>query len=224
MKYLALSFLFLISCGKEYNNVQEEDCKEQISSVEDKTFVQRGQLWNKEKIIVCWDEENILPYEQRKQLEDNVYYGWDTQISLDFIGWDLCSNTETPDIIIKSQKEDIVINGVSFQGMAKHFGMPYNNEPNVITLNITKIQMKHLIIHEFGHILNLQHEQNREDTPEWCKEFMNTLGITQNTIENETVVGPFDNDSIMNYCSPSVDKPSCWDLAEAIMYYGEENE
>ncbi len=63
-------------------------------------------------------------------------------------------------------------------------------EPNGGSL-LWQSRLEHVAVHEFGHVLGFQHEQNRPEAE------ARPCGPT---VTSGTTVGPYDRDSIMNYC------------------------
>lgn len=225
-RILIVIVVILAACQSHFYAATE--CKTQEAAIKNLTPKPNGKLWDHEKIVVCWDDANILPAEKRAFLQGAVDDGWDKQISLDFIGWQPCSETTNPDIVI------INLNGPppgGGQGQTDGFGMT-DSLPDHIQIDFARCDLvptkerclRHIILHEFGHVLNLEHEQTRPDTPKVCSWISNDVGNgAQSVIDyHQQLVGPFDFDSIMNYCDQFTDRPSCWDIARVQLLYGKE--
>lgn len=216
-KYLYLSVL-LFSCGSETNI---EECHD--ISFDTNKFEVVGKIWNKEKILVCWNTRNIID-EDKKLIQSLVTDAWDKNVSIDFVGWNECDNIKRDgiDLFISddSSKFDSKFTAIAFQGMPETL-------PSFIFIDYSDLKsneqhFKRSILHEFGHILNLSHEHQRKDTPEWCDDWNEGRGYSTNS-EDTSHFGPWDLYSIMNYCSgPLITAPSCLDLQEVAFIYGNE--
>lgn len=219
-KSIPFGFCLLTSCIQQYDYYQYDFDPNKI----------RGNLWNKEEIVVCWDDENVIEEEHRLYMQNLVQTNWDDNISVDFIGWKLCSETKTPDIVVINSGKDLIIDGISYGGYTSPIGMPSNeNDIATVTVAFEQCNLDYFrwtcvgstMIHEFGHVLNLSHEQSRPDTPEWCSKAVESFGYRPGTNPDQNLIGPWDPFGIMNYCS-QVEQASEWDIKEVQLYYGEE--
>jgi hypothetical protein len=225
--FILVSLVFTSCCESQFYLTTDCEAEERIT--QNISYEVHGRLWTKKELVVCWEDTNSLSEDDREYLHYVVEEGWDKQISLDFVGWNLCSKILNPDIIIYNESigKDPKTHA-SYAGFTQNFGMPKSG-PNVVRVNFDGCEGKlgrnrcwrHLLLHEFGHVLNLVHEQTRPDTPKWCLSMLQNEGYqNQSLIEkDQQLVGPWDNDSIMNYCNSATDRPSCWDIAQVQMYY-----
>jgi len=86
------------------------------------------------------------------------------------------------------------------------------------------ICVKNEAVHEFGHVLAFIHEQDRPDTPPACIDQVLTDEPTYLFRKDGFVLGPWDADSIMNYCTPGMYDYyrglSAGDVTTVQKYYG----
>lgn len=68
--------------------------------------------------------------------------------------------------------------------------------------SLKEMCVKNEAIHEFGHVLAFIHEQDRLDTPDACIDQVLADEPQYQFTPNGFVLGPWDLDSIMNYCTP----------------------
>ena len=203
-----------------------------------KGFILNGSLkWDKEDLVVCWEDTNILEKEEREYLHHEVFDKWDKKVAIDFIGWNLCSDTDFPDIIISNLTNAPVINEQQYGGFTDFLGMPINGQANTISIffkdcknpvlssgDLSRCHRnnRRMLLHEFGHVMNLLHEQSRKDTPLWCtKKLLESGYEDQADLKEQEFIGPWSIDSIMNYCGNAT-VPDVWDILEVQKYYGVE--
>ncbi|GGP20678.1 M12 family metallopeptidase [Silvimonas iriomotensis] len=123
---------------------------------------------------------------------------WETASLVRFTGWGQCNaNSGSAAQLVRVAVEDVIANATKTR----------------VTLNFTfnnfqasrckgnQQQLEKCIftetVHEFGHVLGFSHEQNRPDTNEiYCSAEKDDFG-------GDTIVGAWDIDSVMNYCSRS---------------------
>jgi WD40 repeat protein len=90
--------------------------------------------------------------------------------------------------------------------------------------SMKSICVKNEAVHEFGHVLAFIHEQDRPDTPPACIDQVLTDEPTYLFRKDGFVLGPWDADSIMNYCTPGMYDYyrglSAGDVTTVQKYYG----
>ena len=156
-------------------------------------------IWETKSINVCWENPNSSNSQGRAWTKEAVEKSWQKESALNFTGWGTCSNnSEGIRIKIDDSGPHVKalgdhLNGVK-DGMVLNF--TFNNWcSSCVAAHGLENSIKYIAIHEFGHAISLAHEQNRNDAPNWCKE-------EEQGTDGDWHIGPFDLNSIMNYCNP----------------------
>lgn len=157
-------------------------------------YMYRQTIWATRLIPVCWETPG---YDADKELVRRAVEGtWERESALDFIGWQSCTGSPVgiriaiADVGPHTKGLGSMLNGLE-QGMVLNF--TFSNWPCGLNRNLC---ITAIAVHEFGHALAFAHEQNRPDTPAWCRE------APQGT-NGDVIIGDWDEHSVMNYCNPT---------------------
>lgn len=184
-------------------------------------------IWNSHRINVCWENPADDNQMQRDWVKEAVTETWDAHSDVTFDDWTQCPKyvkglpdggylgirlafvTSAPNTISPGEA------GIGFSANVKLRASFSTSETqcalkddsggclkDLYCWNWDDLEacVKTVAVHEFGHVLAFAHEQDRPETPEWCKD----LPMVQKEPKRSdgVVFGPWDLDSVMNYCNP----------------------
>ena len=173
--------------------------------------------WDISKINVCFAEKeteyniddlkgfkrDLKPKE--KQLIKNVL---ETEFTAEitgytFVGFQDCKNTKNINVVIGVRKRFSKsslsgISGMATVGPMKNSFTSYNQARGAIVFSSIGID-KTTIVHEFGHILGLEHEHDHPDAKVRANKPCTHYSERAEDFNNH-IYGEFDETSVMNYC------------------------
>jgi hypothetical protein len=201
-------------------------------AIQPKSFPKQGAIWfppdsNYRRIPVCWESLADSTEDDRTTVRMAVKESWESQSRVEFSGWAQCVPGNKG---IRITVEDVdATHGPHTEGLGNEIdGRPngmsldfaFNNwSPGCSDSALRRMCIRAIAIHEFGHALGFAHEQNRDDTPNWCKLIRDPQGESGDRQD----VTPWDPTSVMNYCFnmyTSDLKLSKLDIYTAQKYYG----
>ena len=175
-------------------------------------------IWPTRKINVCWENPHPSNKSGRIWTRAAVRNTWEKYSRLKFVGWKKCSFSNRG-IHIKISDEHPHTKGLGTQLNGKKDGMVLNFVFNKFMQQCKKKKeycIRVIAVHEFGHALGIDHEQNHKNSPEWCKK-------DKSGNNGDLFITPFDLHSVMNYCNPrwgGNGKLSKYDIAGIQKLYG----
>jgi len=180
-----------------------------------------GNYWTNLSIPVCWENSGDSNAKSWVQSELTGPNSWSAVSNVTFTGWGRCTTASNGIRIRTNRGEMSAEYGQQNNGRALmdlDFGLwPQNKWSRCRDNNLNRENcIRTMAKHEFGHALGFFHEHDRADGVLSCSldpdDFLPS-GITG------TLIGDYDPNSIMNYCSTSTEL-SQGDINGVVSIYG----
>jgi hypothetical protein len=193
-----LIILLISGCGESHK-----------SGASTSSYISTANRWPSSVIPVCW-EASANAHSTVKMWIMNAVLSEYARTNVNLVGWGNCFpgapgihvgiTNNWPHTKGLGRELDGVENGMElaadFRAIRDADGS-YPFRGCFASDTVHRSCIENTAVHEFGHAVGLSHEHNRPDTPASCKD-------KPQGGSGDAVVGPWDGNSIMNYCNDSM--------------------
>jgi hypothetical protein len=203
--------------------ISQANDNQSYSEVQSKSFFKDTTIWPKMNVSVCWEKQEAPEFnntfDNRLLTRRAIEQSWEKASLIRFTGWDWCPNGYFKGVRISMGDESVshglgkeVLNihpATNKRGLTLDFNLNIPTRPTNDPFNNVSMKQRcsdngknleqciqFTAIHEFGHVLGLSHEHNRDFRLDSCS-LDDSAGYN---VHGNTDFTDYDPDSIMNYC------------------------